>query len=527
MIGKVSPCDTLIVGAGSAGCVLAGRLSADPARRVLLLEAGGEPPLGAVIPSDWPSLFDTEVDWGFHTEPQAGCRHRRIFWPRGRMLGGSGSLNAMIYLRGLPSDYDGWAAMGCPGWGWRDVLPDFLGSEDNRRFGNHPLHGTGGPLAVEDCPYRDEGETLWVEAALAAGHPANPDFNGGSQEGVGFFQLTTRGGERFGTKRAYLDLARDRQNLTIETGVLVTRIMVENGRAVGVEYLRNGRPERAFADQVVLAAGAIASPHLLMLSGIGPADALGRAGVAPVHDLPGVGQDLQDHPAITLAFAATRPIGLGALDAAESIREWQAHRIGPRTSNWASAGGHVATRPGLEPDLQLYGIAAPHRDYGRFLYPESGFTLFAVLQRPESRGEIRLRSADPIMAPAIDPRYLSDEGGRDLATLVEGVRINRAIAAAGPLGEAIAHELSPSAECVSDEAIARHVRGHLASLYHPSSTCRMGRDPAAVVDPDSFAVHGLHGLFVADASIFPKMISANLNATVILVAERAARALAG
>ncbi len=375
-------------------------------------------------------------------------------------------------------------------------------------------------------PLSRRGETLWVEAALAAGHPANPDFNGGSQEGVGFFQLTTRGGERFGTKRAYLDPARDRQNLTIETGVLVTRIMVENGRAVGVEYLRNGRPERAFADQVVLAAGAIASPHLLMLSGIGPADALGRAGVAPVHDLPGVGQDLQDHPAITLAFAATRPIGLGALDAAESIREWQAHRVGPRTSNWASAGGQVATRPGLEPDLQLYGIAAPHRDYGRFLYPESGFTLFAVLQRPESRGEIRLRSADPIMAPAIDPRYLSDEGGRDLATLVEGVRINRAIAAAGPLAEVIAHELSPSAECVSDEAIARHVRGHLASLYHPSSTCRMGRDPAAVVDPDSFAVHGLDGLFVADASVFPTMISANLNATVILVAERAARALA-
>jgi choline dehydrogenase-like flavoprotein len=277
----------------------------------------------------------------------------------------------------------------------------------------------------------------------------------------------------------------------------------------------------------VLAAGAIASPHLLMLSGIGPADALRAVGVAPVHDLPGVGQDLQDHPAITLAFAAKRPVGLGALDAAGSFAAWQAHRSGPRTSNWAAAGGHVATRHGIEPDLQLYGIAAPHRDYGRFLYPGSGFTLFAVLQRPESRGEIRLRSADPIMAPAIDPRYLGDEGDCDLATLIEGVRINRAIAAAGPLAEVIAHELSPSAECLDDEGLARHVRGHLASLYHPSSTCRMGSDPGAVVDPRSFEVHGLDGLFVADASVFPRMISANLNATVILVAERAAVALAG
>ncbi|NGM37417.1 alcohol dehydrogenase [Methylobacterium sp. DB0501] len=518
--------DTVIVGAGSAGCVLAGRLSADPARRMLLLEAGGEPPLGAVIPSDWPSLFNTGADWGFHTEPQAECRYRRIFWPRGRMLGGSGSLNAMIYLRGLPSDYDGWEAMGCPGWGWRDVLPDFLSSEDNRRFGSHPLHGTDGPLPVEDCPYRDEGETLWHDAAVAAGHPSNPDFNGGSQEGVGFFQLTTKGGERFGTKRAYLDPARERGNLTIETGVLVTRIVVEHGRAVGVEYLRNGRPERASADRIVLAAGAIASPHLMMLSGIGPADALKAVGVAPVHDLPGVGQDLQDHPAITLAFAAKCPIGLGALDGAGSFAEWQARRTGPRTSNWAAAGGHVATRPGIEPDLQLYGIASAHRDYGRFLYPDSGFTLFAVLQRPESRGEICLRSADPLSAPAIDPRYLSDAGGHDLATLVEGVRINRAIAAAGPLAGVLDHELSPSAECRDEAGIARHVRGHLASLYHPSSTCRMGIDPGDVVDPQSFAVRGLDGLFVADASVFPRMISANLNATVILVAERAARVLA-
>ncbi|WP_315836318.1 GMC family oxidoreductase [Bradyrhizobium prioriisuperbiae] len=524
--------DTIIIGAGSAGCVLANRLSADPARRVLLLEAGGPAPQAAAIPSDWTTMFNTGVDWGYHTEPQPGCRGRRIFWPRGRMIGGSGSLNAMIYMRGLPSDYDGWEAMGCPGWGWNDVRPTFLWSENNGRLGDDPHHGATGPLAVNDCPYLDIGERLWLASAQAAGHRLNTDFNGASQQGAGLFQLTVRNGERFGTAKAYLAPAMARPNLTVKTHVLTTRILIEQGRAVGVSYLENGQPVSVFAaSEVILAAGAIASPHLLMLSGIGPADELRGAGVAPVVDLPGVGKDLQDHICVVASFAAKQPIGLGAMadeDFASSFMEWSDKRTGPRTSNWASAGAHVCSRPGVEPDLQLYGVASPHRDYARFLYPGSGFSLFAVLQRPESRGEIRLRSADPIAHPAIDPRYFaSDPSGADLATLVEGIRINRAIAAAEPLAGMISHELSPSAECESDEEIISHIRGHCMTLYHPSSTCRMGADPMAVVDPASFQVHGVDRLMVADASVFPKMISANLNATVVMVAERAAMAILG
>lgn len=521
--------DTIVVGAGSAGCVLAGRLSADPARSVLLLEAGGAAPQTSAIPSDWATMFNTHVDWGYHTEPQPGCRNRRIFWPRGRMIGGSGALNAMIYMRGLPSDYDGWAAMGCPGWGWRDVLPHFVRSENNRRLGNGPLHGAAGPLHVEDNSHTDEGERLWLEAAIAAGFPANDDFNGSRQDGVGFFQTTTRGGERFGPAQAYLDPARGRANLTVRDSVHITRVLLRGRRAFGIEYLRNGRPQTVHGDRIVLAAGAIGSPHLLMLSGIGPADELRRAGVEPVHDLPGVGKDLQDHPHIVVSFAAKRAIGFGALDEAEldrSLAEWRASRTGLRTSNWVAAGGHVRSRQDVEPDIQLYGSASPHRDYARFLHPGSGFSLFSVLQRPEGRGEIRLRSPDPLAHPVIDPGYLAGEAGeRDLAVLVEGVKINRAIAASPPLADVLDHELETSVGCRSDAEIARHVRGHLSSLYHPSSTCRMGRDSEAVVDPESFAVHGLDGLHVADASVIPKMISANLNATVVMIAERATQAL--
>ncbi|MBO0662517.1 GMC family oxidoreductase N-terminal domain-containing protein [Jiella sp. MQZ9-1] len=522
--------DTIIVGAGSAGCVLAARLSADPARRVLLVEAGGAPPETAAIPSDWPTLFNTAADWSFHTAPQPGCRGRRIFWPRGKMLGGSGSMNAMIYLRGLPSDYDGWAAMGCPGWDWKRVRPDFIAGEDNPKFAGDPYHGVGGPLYVADSPYRDPGETAFIEAAEAAGHRFNADFNGASQDGVGYFQFTLKDGARRGTFGAYLKPALTRPNLTVKTGIRTTRICLQNGRAAGIEGLERGEPVRFDASgEVILAAGAIASPHLLMLSGIGPADHLAAAGVTPRHDLPGVGQNLQDHINIQIAFAAKAPLGIGAwseADLAASLAEWRDRRTGPRTSPFVAAGGHVTTRYAAEPDLQLYGAVSPHRDYARFLYPGSGFTLHAVLQRPQSRGEIRLASADPLEPPIIDPRYF--DGGAetpDLATLVEGVKINRAIAATAPLAALISHELSPSAECRTDADIVQHIRGHCSTLYHPSSTCRMGRDAMAVTDPESFAVHGIEGLAVADASVFPKMISANLNATVILIAERAATRL--
>lgn len=524
--------DTIIVGAGSAGCVLANRLSADPGRKVLVLEAGRAAPPASDIPSDWPTMFNTAVDWGFHTEPQAGCRGRRIFWPRGKMVGGSGAMNAMIYIRGLPSDYDGWAQAGCAGWAWKDVLPKFIAFENNARFGDDPLHGTGGPLHVADVPFVDPNELKWLEAAQAAGLPHNPDFNGVTQEGAGFFQFVIRGGERFDTGKAYLRPALARPNLVLETGARVTRIIIERGRAIGVAYLDNGQPKSAFAaGEIVLASGAIGSAQQLLLSGVGPADELKLTGVEVVHDLPGVGRDLQDHINIPITFYTKERIGIGAWteeSLATSLAEWQAHRSGPRTSPWVAAGAHVRSRPDVEPDLQLYGAISPHRDYVRFLSSKPGITLHATLQRPKSRGRITLRSADPIEDPAIDPGYFaSDPSGSDIATMVEGVRINRRIAAQSPLREMIECEVTPSAEAINDGEIADYIRGHCTTLYHAASTCRMGTDDLAVVDPRRLQVRGIDGLHIADASVIPIMISGNIQTPTILIAECAAAAILG
>jgi choline dehydrogenase len=524
--------DTIIVGAGSAGCVLANRLSADPHRKVLVLEAGRAAPLASDIPSDWPTMFNTAVDWGYYTEPQAGCRGRRIFWPRGKMIGGSGAINAMIYIRGLPSDYDGWEKAGCAGWAWRDVLPKFIAFENNARFTDDPFHGTRGPLHVADVPHVDPNELKWLEAAQVAGLPHNPDFNGATQEGAGFFQFVIRDGERFGTGKAYLRPALTRANLTLKTGVRVTRIIIERGRAIGVEYLENGQPKSAFAtSEIVLASGAIGSAQQLLLSGVGPADELKAVGVDVVHDLPGVGRDLQDHINIPVTFYTKEKIGVGAWteeSLAASLTEWETSRSGPRTSPWVAAGAHVRSRGDVEPDLQLYGAISPHRDYVRFLSSRPGITLHATLQRPNSRGQITLRSADPIEHPAIDPCYFaSDASGNDIATMIEGVRINRRIAAQSPLKEMIEGEITPSAEAVSDAEIADYIRGHCTTLYHAASTCRMGTDDLAVVDPQRLQVRGIDGLHVADASVIPIMISGNIQTPTILIAECAAAAILG
>ena len=503
-----------------------------PGRRVLVLEAGRAAPLASDIPSDWPTLFNTSADWGYYTEPQDGCRGRRVFWPRGKMIGGSGAMNAMIYIRGLPSDYDGWEKAGCAGWGWKDVLPDLIGSENNANFSNHPLHGTHGPLYVANVPYVDPNELLWLEACKAAGLKHNTDFNGTEQEGAGFFQFVIKDGERFGTGKSYLRPALDRPNLTLLTGVTVIRILIESGRATGVEYLENGRPQTAMAArEVVMSAGAIGTPQQLLLSGIGPADEVSAVGIKPVHDLPGVGKDLQDHINIPITFYTKEKIGIGAwtpesLDA--SLKEWQETRTGPRSSPWVAAGAHVRSRPDVEPDLQLYGAISPHRDYVRFLSSKSGISLHCTLQRPKSRGEITLRSADPIEHPAIDPRYFSsDPTGSDIATLIAGIRINRRIAAQSPLKELIESEVTPSLEAESDADIAEYIRGHCTTLYHAASTCRMGTDSRAVVDPKTFKVHGLEGLHVADASVIPIMTSGNIQTPTILIAERAAQAIMG
>lgn len=522
--------DTIIVGAGTAGCVLANRLSADPARKVLLLEAGRAPPRASSIPALWSSMLNTEVDWSFHTEPQPGCKGRRLYWPRGRMVGGSGALNAMIYMRGVPSDYDRWAAAGCNGWSWKEVLPFFKRSEQNLRLGASPLHGSEGELVVSDIAHVDVVERLWLQAAQAAGLPANEDFNGPRQEGVGLFQATVKDGARFGTGSAFLAPALARPNLSLHTGVTLLRLIFDGTRATGVEFLHNGIPGRVTASsEVVLCAGAVGSPHLLLNSGIGAADELSRVGIRPLIDLPGVGKNLQDHVNASITCATHERFGIAQAADEEAelhMKLWEQDRSGPLASNWSSCGGFARVRPGTgDPDLQLYCIPSANRDHNRHLSAGPGITLFSVLQRPQSHGELRLRSADPLEAPAIDPRYFSDAQGSDLQLLVEGIRLNREILRQAPIAEHLGNEISASAGAVTDAQLRDFVRGHASTLYHPTSTCKMGIDDLAVVDP-TLKVHGIEGLYVADASVFPCMVSGNTNAPTVMVAERAARFIA-
>lgn len=522
--------DTVIVGAGTAGCVLANRLSADPSRKVLLLEAGGQPPLASDIPSDWLTMMNSEVDWGYYTVPQEGCRGRRIFWPRGKMIGGSASINAMIYIRGLPSDFDAWEALGCLGWGWRDVLPLFRKSENNQVH-RDAYHGAEGELFIDDVPYVDAVEKTWLESVSKL-YPRRADFNGAVQEGVGFYQFNIRNGERFGASKAFLTPVLDRPNLTVKTGVAITRLVLDGARVVGVDYIEKGRSASVTAGETIMTAGAIGSAQLLLLSGIGPAGELAEVGIATAVDLPGVGKNLQDHINLPVTFHLKEKAGIGAMTADElaaGLAEWQTSRTGIRTSPWVAGGGFVRSAENVaEPDLQLYIGATGHRDHVRYLSSRPGLSLHTTLQRPNSLGTLKLRSDNPLDYPAIDPRYFaSDESGVDLATLVEGVKISRRIAATDPLASLIDKEITPSAEARTDAEIADYVRGHCTTLYHAAGTCKMGTDALAVVDPASMKVHGVEGLRVADASVFPKMISGNTNAATLMIAEKAALTITG
>jgi choline dehydrogenase len=524
-------CDVVIVGAGAAGCLLANRLSADPRRRVLLIEAGQrEPPVASRMPAMWITLINTEVDWGYHTVPQRHCFGRRLVWPRGRMVGGSGAINALIYMRGSPSDYDRWAAKGATGWGWQDVLPWFRKTERNTRLGGSALHGADGDMPVNDVPEHDPAEHLWVKAAMEAGLPLNEDFNSGDQFGCGFFQAMLENGERVGPADAFLDPVLGRPNLTLVTSALATRIVMDGNRAIGIEYFRHGKMETVSAGEVVLAGGAINSPQLLLLSGIGPADSLKAVGVTPRHDLPGVGEALQDHVNIVVTCATKQPIGIGGWTdkvVGDAIDEWNQRRTGPMANPWSSTGGQAKSRPNLaEPDLQIYGVITPHRDHARYMAVTPGISFFSILQRPKSVGTLRLRSPDPLAHPALDPDYFSDADGGDLRTLVDGVRLSRRIAGQKAFAELGLKEITPSAEAESDAEIALFVRRQCQSIYHPASTCRMGTDPLAVVDPGSLKVHGLDGLRIADASVFPDFVASNICATVFMVAERAAAFMA-
>ena len=519
--------DIVVVGAGSAGCALAGRLSEDPDLSVLVLEAGGsDDVLEVQIPAALYKVWRTKRDWNYTTDPQPGLDGRRLFWPRGRLLGGSSSINAMIYIRGAAADYDEWATLtGDAAWSYEHVLPLFRRMEDNAR-GADAFHGVGGPLRVEDLRSPHPWSRAVVASAVATGYPRNDDFNGAAQEGVGLYQVTQKRGRRWSAADAYLKPAMGRPNLTVRTGAQVTRVVIEGGRATGVQYLAGGRRQTVrAAREVVLAGGAINSPQLLMLSGIGPADSLREVGVDVVHDLPGVGARLQDHPLVPVIWHVRGGKSLFRGESPSGYAQYFAARRGPLTSNLAEAGLFTRSRDDLpEPDLQYHFLPVKFWRQAEVDPDVDAFTAATVLVHVHSEGSLRLRSADPTWAPAIDAGYLTDE--RDTEALVTGVEKAREIASAGPLAAVLAEEWSPGGTVRTRDDLRRGVRETLESLYHPVGTCRMGTDEAAVVDPQ-LRVRGVEGLRVVDASVMPTLVRGNTNAPTIMIAERAADLLRG
>jgi choline dehydrogenase len=468
------------------------------------------------------------VNWMFESEPEAELEGRTLYQPRGKVLGGTSSINGMVYMRGNPADYDEWRQRGCTGWDWDSVLPYFKKAEDQER-GADAFHGTGGPLRVSDQPARFELAERWIAAAIEAGLPANNDFNNGSQDGAGPFQSTTKGRRRWSTAAAYLKPARSRANLRIATDALATRVLFENGRACAVEYLVNGAPQRARArGEIVVCGGVYGSPQLLQLSGLGPAGLLQDLGIPVVRDMAAVGADLQDHFYVRMAFRCTRPITLNDV-ANNPLRklgaglQYMLFRNGPLATNGICAGGFARSdrrlaRPDLQLNFSLWSFAERTRK-GAYPHPFPGFTVSAVHLRPDARGEVRLKSADPRAAPAIRFNFLKTR--YDLDALTAGMRLARNIVNQPALADYLAGEIVPGAEVVTDAEFEAAIRRHGLSNLHPVGTCRMGGDDGAVLDP-RLRVRGVAGLRVADASVMPSVPAGNTNAPSIMIGEKAA-----
>jgi len=518
--------DFIVVGAGSAGCAVAARLSEDPATRVLLLEAGGEDRNRWIhIPLGFGKTFaDPSVNWCYETEPDPGAADRRVFWPRGKVLGGSSSINGMVYIRGQAEDFDHWRQLGNTGWSFDDVLPYFRRSEHQTR-GADRFHGTDGPLCVSDVAQHPICEAF-IAATTQLGFPRNDDFNGASQDGVGYHQTTTRNGKRCSTAVGYLRPAMQRPNLNIVTGALTEKILLENRRAVGVAFRRDGQLCTARAAcEVILCGGAVNSPQLLMLSGIGPKDHLAGFGIPVVHDLPGVGQSLQDHYSAPIKLRCKLPITVNdvMLSSARKLKaglEYYLFHRGPLSMISSPAALFARTRPELaSPDVKIsispFSAERPQDGLHRF----SGFTSIAYQLRPESRGEIKLKSPNPFDAPAVHPNYLATE--TDQRTIIAGLKLCRRILAAPQMQSLVEAEFQPGSAIESDEKLLDYARRRGGTVYHPTSTCKMGHDPMAVVDAE-LRVHGIEGLRVADASIMPTVVSGNTNAATIMIGERVA-----
>ncbi|NOT64187.1 MAG: choline dehydrogenase [Acidobacteria bacterium] len=511
--------DYVIIGAGSAGCVLANRLTAAPHCRVLLLEAGGPDKAQEIhIPAAFNKLFKTAVDWHYTTAPQPHLHNRELYWPRGKVLGGSSSINAMIYSRANALDHDAWEM---EGWRYSDILPYYKKSEHNERIEDR-FHGQGGELNVADLIWASELTSGFVAVADELGLPATHDVNGAEQEGVTFFQVTQKGGKRHSAADAFLKPVLSRKNLKVVTQALVTKLLFDGTRCLGAAYQHNGELQQAHAArEVLLCGGAINSPQILLLSGIGPADELRRLDIQVVADLPGVGRNLQDHLLIGVEYECTAPgLTLYKADGLVNIAKYLLFKKGPLTSNVGEAGGFMKTRPGLAiPDVELLFAPTFYMDHG-FANPDAaGISIGVAIQKPESRGTITLRTNLPDDAPIIQPNYLQTES--DLACGIEGVKFAREILQAPVFNSVRGKRLWPAEGADTDRDLAEHIRRTSDTIYHPVGTCKMGNDNDAVVD-GSLRVRGLTGLRVVDASIIPLQITGHTNAITIAIAEKAA-----